>query len=398
MEQHSQRTALGAFLANNPELHRLTAKLSQFNLFDVLRASENELRHSNVLAWLMNPDANHTLGDSFLRRFLSRCLLANQERALVNTPMSAADIELADFNTVIIHRERRHIDILVVLPEPYHWVFVIENKIRAGESKGQLRRYHDAVAADYPDWKQVGIFLTLDGHDASDDGQSLGYIPFSHEAAAHILEELISVRRDLPPAVKMLIDHYLQTVRRLTMSDPEIVELCKTIYKKHRRALDLIMEYGASSDASDSAKRVLESAWTQEHCPVTRVRVLQRTAWFIPAGWEASLQKLGGPGWSEHPLGMLCFFHLPGDNEKVGLIFEVGPMDNHSNRIRLLKAIQNDGFRIPERAFEPDSKYTRIYRDYQMVKDGEDEEVVLNRMWKKATKKALQVGRVLDKL
>ena len=37
-----------------------------FNLFDVLRNADYEIRHSNVLAWLLDPGRNHGLGDRFL--------------------------------------------------------------------------------------------------------------------------------------------------------------------------------------------------------------------------------------------------------------------------------------------------------------------------------------------
>ncbi|MYK89711.1 MAG: hypothetical protein F4018_16005, partial [Acidobacteria bacterium] len=42
----------------------------RFNVFDILRYSEYEIRHSNVLAWLLEPGETHGLSDKFLRRFL----------------------------------------------------------------------------------------------------------------------------------------------------------------------------------------------------------------------------------------------------------------------------------------------------------------------------------------
>ncbi len=42
----------------------------RFNPFDVLRYAEYEIRHSNVLAWLLTPGESHGLGDKFLRRFI----------------------------------------------------------------------------------------------------------------------------------------------------------------------------------------------------------------------------------------------------------------------------------------------------------------------------------------
>ena len=53
---------------NCPELTELEAALSRFNIFRVLRADKHEIRHSNMLAWLFEPEESHGLGDRFLRR------------------------------------------------------------------------------------------------------------------------------------------------------------------------------------------------------------------------------------------------------------------------------------------------------------------------------------------
>jgi len=44
---------LDEFLVDNTELESLTARLSEFNLFRVLKIDKAEIRHSNVLAWLL---------------------------------------------------------------------------------------------------------------------------------------------------------------------------------------------------------------------------------------------------------------------------------------------------------------------------------------------------------
>ena len=46
-----------------PSIHYLKWT-SKRNLFDILKISRTEIRHSNMLAWLLNPSENHDLGDS----------------------------------------------------------------------------------------------------------------------------------------------------------------------------------------------------------------------------------------------------------------------------------------------------------------------------------------------
>jgi hypothetical protein len=51
---------------------RLHQKFNQFNPLKVLRVDQFEIRHSNVLAWLLDPTENHHLGSFFVQKILTR--------------------------------------------------------------------------------------------------------------------------------------------------------------------------------------------------------------------------------------------------------------------------------------------------------------------------------------
>ena len=116
---------LDAFLVENRELEQLNARLASFNLFRVLNIEHAEIRHSNVLAWLLTPGETHGLGANFVRRFLSRLLMENQD---VNVKLTAAQVELMRFDDVEVMREYQNIDILVRSMSG-KWCLLIENKI-----------------------------------------------------------------------------------------------------------------------------------------------------------------------------------------------------------------------------------------------------------------------------
>ena len=59
--------ALKNFLLDIDCLNELQPWTGHFNLFDVLKISRTEIRHSNVLSWLLNPNENHGMGDAFLK-------------------------------------------------------------------------------------------------------------------------------------------------------------------------------------------------------------------------------------------------------------------------------------------------------------------------------------------
>jgi hypothetical protein len=88
----TSRKKLDAFLVDNPELETLHARLAAFNVFRVLGIEHMEIRHSRVLAWLFDPAGAHGFGPTFLRRFISRMLMAKQDMPL---SLSPARVELS---------------------------------------------------------------------------------------------------------------------------------------------------------------------------------------------------------------------------------------------------------------------------------------------------------------
>ena len=69
------RQALEAFVVENADLEALEGFLEQFNIFEAVGVVRQELRHSDFLAFLLDPRQNHRLGDAFVQRLLQRILV-----------------------------------------------------------------------------------------------------------------------------------------------------------------------------------------------------------------------------------------------------------------------------------------------------------------------------------
>ena len=120
-------------LVNDIDFEKLELGLDRQNIFKILSIETNELRHSNMLAWLLNPMANHKLGAKVLKRVL-RQIFSSQ----LSSDLSPVDAEGIDFNSVQIAREWQHIDLLI---STRNTVIAIENKVFSKEHSNQLRRY-----------------------------------------------------------------------------------------------------------------------------------------------------------------------------------------------------------------------------------------------------------------
>lgn len=244
-----QKQQLQDLLLDYENLRKLDKWRNKINLFRVLGISQAEIRHSNILAWLLDPRGNHQLGNAILREFL-RDLIVNGQ---VN---ECFELLLSNQNDFIVRREWKHIDILLV-SYATKTVIAIENKVNARESKTQLNRYRNILEDEFKkeeNWTRIYLFLTPDGDEPSDDNWDI----ITYEDIVGDIERAIQ-GLDLLPEVKLLIENYLDVLRREIMKDNELVDLCNEIYQKHKAALELIWDNITDSTSEEIARELTKS-------------------------------------------------------------------------------------------------------------------------------------------
>src|SRR5690606_23464497 len=93
--------------------------------------------------------------------------------------------------------------------------------------------------------------------------------------------------------VRTLMAHYTQMLRRHIVPESEIADLCRRIYRKHRRALDLVYEY--IPDQQGVIREILEEAVRDsrgldlDYGGKSYIR-------FVPKAWDVPTLR-GGEGW-----------------------------------------------------------------------------------------------------
>ena len=78
MSNIKEQELLENFICDS-NLKELESLFNQFNIFDCLRLTRTEIRHSNFLAWLFDPNETHRLKDYFLKQFLIKVLSLNKK-------------------------------------------------------------------------------------------------------------------------------------------------------------------------------------------------------------------------------------------------------------------------------------------------------------------------------
>lgn len=238
MSETSALTQLESFIVGNDELEELENMIAEFNMFEVMGAIRQELRHSDFLAFMLNPSGKHGLGDKFLKRFLMRVLKETD----VQIDVSAIHVDVLDLSGATVERESQHIDILVH-DVKQEFVCVIENKIYSGEHSDQLNRYLDIAKKRFGNVKYfIPIFLSPDGTPPEDEDSP--YIPVSYSLVHKTLETVReSNQASLGLSVNLMMEHYTTMLRRHIMTDSDIADLCRKIYDEHKDALDLIFQH-----------------------------------------------------------------------------------------------------------------------------------------------------------
>ncbi len=343
---------------NNADLDRISGYLGRFNPIRVMRMESMEIRHSAILAWLLDPIETHGFDDKFLRAFLSQALRGQDGK---HRP-TALDVSQADLRDAEIRREKQNVDLFVVCPSN-GWAFTIENKFHSKQHSGQLQRYFDHAVEEAKlsklEFKHCGIFLTL--HEEDPDVQAReSYVTLRYSAICAILDTLLN-RRDANIAVEVrhFLNHYLDIIEDAAgMNDAqkEMEALAKELYRSHKKVLDFVMEHGKTTEFSLAAESVFKGDFDYgKEVSVGNVRFMfshinDRLFSFLPVTWRDHLggedKKSAWVGcenwWARYPL--ICWFQLfegqDGVEGSLRMFAEVGPLANPEHRVKLINGIK----------------------------------------------------------
>lgn len=378
---------------NNAKLDRLDGYLSRFNPIRIMRMEGMEVRHSNILGWLLDPIETHGLGDRFLKAFLSEALKGESAKGRP----TALDIVQADLRDVEVRREWQHID-LFLLSRRNNWAFIIENKFHSTQHDGQLAKYVLKVRSAFePEEGRLevkGIFLTL--HD--EDPEDASFASIGYDCVSELLPRVMAAEgQSLSQNVRVFLDHYIEVIKEATgMSEErdEMEQLARALYRQHRKVLDFILEHGASTNFSLARDDVFGEAWRDgeivkagKHKFVSLWSSGEQFS-FLPLSWYEALGEdaYTWPGcenwWAGFPV--ICWMQLfPGQKGSEGsirLFAEVGPLNDVDCRKGLVESIQAAGagaaitnIRFQRTAANEGKKYSKFLKDNIIaIKDVQD--------------------------
>lgn len=347
-ELETNEQALQNFLLDIECLDELLPWTGKFNLFDVLKVSRTEIRHSNMLGWLLNPNENHGFGDAYLRGILQR-LVENDS----NGKYDVFKILLLDIYSFCVYREWKNIDILLISAEEKVLV-AIENKVGSREHSNQLNRYRNILESEYPDYQRMYVFLTPDGEEPSDVEN---WDVLTYNDLIEVLEGLYH-RTELQADVELMIRNYIEIVRRDIVEDQQLIEICNKIYNKHKKALDLIFEYRTDerTQISDAILNTLKKLDDEG-------QIIHDEGWgnfvFRTAEMDEVLPLLHTPKSSWEDLNIYSYW-LNVSEGRFYAVFELGgwnvPDDEMNTMLEIIDILK------PKDKRREDFRYKRVFR------------------------------------
>ena len=206
-------------------------KGENYNLFSILSIERYELKHSALIANLLDPKGSHGCGDAFLRAFFE---IALKERTYLFEDCTLPHSYTEYYTGPIAGDTGGRIDILVE-SKSSHYGLIIENKIYAGDQDKQLTRYDNYGKETFGADGYLLVYLTLYGYDASKEStatksaEEVGYLRLSYAKDILLwLKECVRLA-DNKPLVRESLNQYIRTIKQLTYQDMNQEDIEKII-------------------------------------------------------------------------------------------------------------------------------------------------------------------------
>ena len=315
----------------------LAAQSLERDIFEQLGLHYREDFHSNFLAWLLDPQGSHGLGEGFLRNFLARSGAGSR----VINAANRASTKVTRERYVEFDGSSGRLDIQV-LNEEAEFVCVIENKVWSGEGEDQLAFYRRVLPKYYPNHRIHLVFLTPTSIPPLDSEEQANWKLMSYSDILGLVEQTISRNKDSDDHdVMAFLRQYAIAIRRNIVPDVsnDVHQLARRIYRKHQAAIDLIMKNAEDykpnylNEASARLGEVIDAKpviWRRGRSNVGYFR-------FMPAAW-AKYESIKLPGWPNH----LLLFEAHVTNSPAAIILGLVPGEDKALRRKIFARAKNN--------------------------------------------------------
>lgn len=168
-----------------------------------------EIRHSNVLKWILEPKEDEAIDYLPIRNLLKLIQENNSYYEFFNS----VDLTIARIDKVTIQREKYNIDMLITLKiNNEDYAIVIENKLESSIHDNQLKVYKVKVQEKYINHKKLYAFLYPGNNPEQDkEANENQYIPITYQ---DVYDKILKVIIELTSnsTLKLIVSYYIHTL------------------------------------------------------------------------------------------------------------------------------------------------------------------------------------------
>lgn len=216
---------------NNHIFQELKAYYGKTTLFNILKIERNENRHSAFLAWLLDENGSHGLGEEPLKRFMR---LLSKMDSKYDEPFLVGNYKIE--NSVIVtekpvkvrdHEKTGRIDIFIDFDYKLferklgndetsklnHVHVIVENKVYTDEHDDQTKLYYDWARQEYKGKHNqtiIGVFLAPEEPKqcSGDTEGAFSYVKITYQdLLQNVVEPLLL--REMPQEARVFLTDYI---------------------------------------------------------------------------------------------------------------------------------------------------------------------------------------------
>ena len=295
-----------------------------FSPFDVLQVADVEIRHSNVLAWLLTPNETHGIGGRFLRDLVEHLTRRHDDPSL--RPLKPLPHGFDGEDNVEIRREDDHdrlrADITIGF-KAQGVLLIIENKLGASypDAEEQIELYQKVFGKKYESQydKIPGVLLTASTSPEERDAER-GFMHLGWKDVDEVIRSLLQDRKNFADGhVRDFVERYLDVIGKLTHVGDDLAEQLR---KGHPRILAKLQEENrrgerAVLDKVDEPYRATVQQWV-EYFEERPAKLREEVAERLTQRGGAGIKRLGGRGGYKNS-GWLHWWETPPSGEDLGV-------------------------------------------------------------------------------
>ena len=237
-----------------------------------------EIRHSNVLKWILEPKGNEAIKYLPIRNLLKLIQNTNRYYDFYNS----INLDISIIEDVKIQREKYNIDLLITFKlNNEDYLIVIENKLESMVHDNQLEVYKAKVNDVYKSYKKLYVFLHPGYHDNPRNQKLVDeakYISITYQNMYdYILKPLAEFTTD--STVKLMVYYYIHTL--CCYDSDNVIGLIVT--DEERKSLESLFKDSEILTMIDSLYNNVKNDYTeyyQEH-KLTFIQIFNKYLSFI---------------------------------------------------------------------------------------------------------------------